>query len=153
MSLVQKSKRTGQDPALQSPPWQTAVFYHITPVENLPSIKQNGLKPRVGQRAQQDHANEARVYLYRGFENLCDDACTGHFGAFIEGAPVDQEWAVLLVVVPRSLMESVENPDNIVLFDDSTQTWVSRVAIPRRMISVLTTNFIEMSEAELSQLA
>lgn len=48
-------------------------FFHITPVENLPSILREGLQPRLGERSQILGEPEPAVYLFTSAEAV-DDA-------------------------------------------------------------------------------
>lgn len=61
----------------------STTAFHVTLVDNIPSILERGLEPRIGERSAQIGEKVPRVYLFpsRGY---CEDALMGWLGDHLE---------------------------------------------------------------------
>lgn len=55
------------------------MFYHVTPVANVPSIMANGLVPSIGERSAALGEVDARVYLFTSLE-ACEEGLANWLG-------------------------------------------------------------------------
>lgn len=62
--------------------------YHVTPVENLVSILERGLQPRIGERSAELGEQAPRVYLFSS-RDACDNALANWLGECFDYLPED----------------------------------------------------------------
>lgn len=66
------------------------MYYHVTLISNLESIRQNGLIPQIGERSLELGETINRVYLFTS-KIACEDALTNWLGDYFE----DDDIAIL----------------------------------------------------------
>lgn len=78
---------------------QPSVMYHITKRKNIPSIRQQGLRPRLGQRAKARHETAPGIFLFPSIQDLEDNMAemTAMFRP-------DDELVILEIQIDQTLM-------------------------------------------------
>lgn len=63
-------------------------YFHVTMIDNLDSIKENGIVPSIGYFSKMISESVERIYLFNSFEDM-DDALTNWLGEAYESYCVD----------------------------------------------------------------
>lgn len=79
------------------------MFFHVTPLENVESIRKKGLVPQIGERSAEIGETEENVYLFTSYEAM-DNALMNWLGEWYnERYGEDCELAVLKILVPPEI--------------------------------------------------
>lgn len=83
-------------------------YFHVTPIENLESILQNGLLPMLGERSIDCNENKKAIYLFHSIADM-DNALLNWLG---ECFPEDIDLAILQIDVPDGFSVITEKDSN-----------------------------------------
>ena len=86
-------------------------YYHVTPIENLQSILQNGLEPRIGERSEELGEEVERIYLFHSKEDM-EDALMNWLGEWFEDY-------LELVILELEIPDTPNSPCVITKLDSS----------------------------------
>lgn len=90
-----------------SPLNKGGTYYHVTPMENLPSIRKYGLVPQIGARSQEFGECSPGIYLFRSKEDM-DNAMMNWLGDWLsEHHGEECELAILKIELPLNAELSV----------------------------------------------
>lgn len=79
------------------------LYYHVTLMENVPSIRKNGLLPQVGERSEELGETEEAIYLFPSKEDM-DNALMNWLGEWYnEKYREDCDLAILEVRLPKEI--------------------------------------------------
>ena len=83
-------------------------YFHVTPMENLEGILQNGLQPMIGERSIDCNENKKAIYLFHSISDM-DNALLNWLG---ECFPEDIDLAILQIDVPDGFPITTEKDSN-----------------------------------------
>lgn len=79
------------------------MFFHVTSMENVKSIRENGLVPQIGERSAEIREREENIYLFTSYEAM-DNALMNWLGEWYNENYGDEcELAVLKVLIPPEI--------------------------------------------------
>lgn len=83
-------------------------YFHVTPIENLESILQNGLLPMIGERSIECNEHQKAIYLFHSISDM-DNALLNWLG---ECFPDDIGLAILQIDIPDEFPIVTEKDSN-----------------------------------------
>ena len=83
-------------------------YFHVTPMENLEGILQNGLQPMIGERSIDCNENKKAIYLFHSISDM-DNALLNWLR---ECFPEDIDLAILQIDVPDGFPITTEKDSN-----------------------------------------
>lgn len=84
------------------------IFYHVTPLVNVPAIRRNGLQPTIGKRSSDCQETEASIYLFTDLE--CMEAALSNWLGEELG---DEKLAILEIRLPESYATDLDSDSKI----------------------------------------
>lgn len=84
------------------------VFYHVTALANVPSIRRNGLQPKIGKRSSDCQEKVEAIFLFPDQESM-EDALSNWLGEELG----DEELAILEIRLPESYASDLDSDSKI----------------------------------------
>lgn len=138
-ALFEGVQETLSNPLLKR---EGGCYYHVTLAENVPSIRDNGLIPSIGPRAEEAGETERSIYLFASKDDM-DTALMGWLGEwYTEHFGEECKLAILLIRLPddiyvldngtgyEGICNTVIPPEYISFFDESGMPLEAQVRKP-----------------------
>lgn len=105
---------------------KSRCYFHVTPIQNVPSIMKNGLIPQIGERSGAQGEEIPAVYLFPTKDDM-DNALSNWLGDWFEDTyGPDVELAIIRVSLPKSVFVHYT-------FDVSYECYVTEPISPKQM--------------------
>lgn len=111
-------------------PNSTKAFFHLTLTKNLPSIRQYGLRPTLGEMSKVYGEPRPAIYLFTSLDSA-HDALMNWFGEALENAGLEDEPVAIL---------KVEVPDSTPIHHEAFEAVIYDYIIPPSDIEVIDEN-------------